>query len=1157
MELPSLPPPQSHYRGNSTGSSSVGTQSDYNHLSASRHTIQSGQSLIQEHQLTRKNLKTLLHVITGELKARGTKTPHIFLPFRSRIDDSKLEMFLINLFPNGILTHHEYYVPLLKKTDEFTLVCSLKYLWCRLPNNEVIGWDVYLEYKRKEKAAGYPRNAFLSIMPKCLSSPAHASIVYDFLDLLISVASNSQYNYLSGRKICKMASLWAFNSLVKSQQSKNHSSSPFYDATIMTDNNFIEGLDSWKQTSSALFHLLLSFLRAMLPDSEQETLKLPKTLQSLLITNAYPPLDNSDSIKSLITIPCVLVRSTKPSKTAFEMLSKVRNTISFDKKDAFVSVENYTILKNIFRKQSTNEIVSTLTEESRRILNRITAEPIQSDFGIYPGWVKPEDSEDNRRQYEYEGIDDDIPLISQINIIDVTLQDYYIWTWLSSLSSDQCVPNKKLFGRSLVVEAGLKGFEKWLIVTEELITPKEYYKKFKTLDFPKVPPKKVHPDTSSDLDSNTSGDERHAHSKNAVKRIPTDYKYSSLLPELPPADKRSPAKSNPEDDYDWNGMLPAINFTEDDYKIEVPGMERLSYDFEAKNNISSRKPQAREQSQGQYGHHQAHQYDTQHGHQHGHQQGFHPAHSVAKPLPSPSNEREASPPIPPKSHGRPPPPAILPNESTSPQRHQNDSNALPSQPTQYLAPNQNSTSPIRTSTHTQYYSPENRHSQNEPIVENLNYENEAERKHLSQEQVRGEDLNGKHYIPGSAVEPKYEKEPTVEKYIPSASMGDTSHRGRKHDEKPPVNGVHDHSLSPSRGKDLSPEELAAKKERRRKRREKKKREEAQEASRRADQEGYVIQEEGKLSTRSTSPKDKESRRREREEKREKRDLREKEKMLARERERIKELPPISPKPNELVSKQAGQVAASPDLQQAPFPVPSGNSHLPPPSQYPNGRPNGAPHPAYPQPNGYGYPPAQGYPTGYPAGYPANYGRPPNSSSPTLAPPSASPVSNRTHSPVDRNQSPQDPRGKASPIPGHHPANPVPPPGTQHPNGHPPQNGAAGPHSAYTSPQQANPAAFPQYPGYPPQGYMYPPPQGYYPPPMGYPPMGYPPMGYPPMGYPMGYPMPQPPKSPEKKEKPSSTDVAMRNMPQGHKFNKNKQPNKVGLRNAFNQGGFGI
>ncbi|SGZ53839.1 CIC11C00000004746 [Sungouiella intermedia] len=297
-------------------------------------------------QLTRKKLQVLLHLITADLKTRGTKTPHVFLPFRSRVDDSKLEQFLQSVFPGGKLidmSKTSLVKLLLKSFDEFTLICGLKYLWCRLPNNEVVGWNVYLEFKRRERDAGYPKDAFLTLMPKCLSSSSHASIVYDFLDLMIGIATNSQYNHLSGRKIAKMASVWAFNSTP-------HSSSAFYDATATRENSFMDGLSTWELTCNGLFHLLLAFLRAMLPDTESDTLKLPKTLQSLLVTNSYPPPDKLPSMKSVITIPCVQIRSTKRCADPYELISKVRQNLRFDKKDKFISIENYTILKNISKR---------------------------------------------------------------------------------------------------------------------------------------------------------------------------------------------------------------------------------------------------------------------------------------------------------------------------------------------------------------------------------------------------------------------------------------------------------------------------------------------------------------------------------------------------------------------------------------------------------------------------------------------------------------------------------------------------------------------------------------------------------------------------------------------------------------------------------------
>lgn len=107
--------------------------------------------------------------------------------------------------------------------------------------------------------------------------------------------------------------MWAFNC------KKHFLNSPFFDATEDNfETNFIEGIESWKKSTNALFHLVLAFLRSMLPETNSETLKIPKTLQSLLVTTQYPPSTQNESDRGLlrnsITIPCVCVTTTQPSK---------------------------------------------------------------------------------------------------------------------------------------------------------------------------------------------------------------------------------------------------------------------------------------------------------------------------------------------------------------------------------------------------------------------------------------------------------------------------------------------------------------------------------------------------------------------------------------------------------------------------------------------------------------------------------------------------------------------------------------------------------------------------------------------------------------------------------------------------------------------------
>lgn len=1075
LELPSLPP----------------ANQSRTHALPHQHQARPGShgSAVRDHQFTRKNLKAILHLITAELKARGTKTPHIFLPFRSRIDDTKLEHFMNEIFPQGVLlaSQHEL-AAVVKHTDEFTLVCLLKYMWSRLPNNEVIGWDVYLEYKRKEQKAGYPRNAFLSIMPKCLSSPAHASIVYDFLDILISVSSNSQYNFLSGRKIAKMASIWAFNSASRSQTAKTQLLSPFYDATIEHDNNFMDGLAAWKETSGALFHLLLSFLRAMLPDNQKETLKLPKTLQSMLVTNSYPPNEDSDSLKALITIPCVVVRTTAPSKTPLELLSKVRNTISFDKKDEFVSVENYTILKNIFRKQSTSEIVSTLTEESRRILKRVTAEPIESNFDIYPGWALNDGNTGDK----------DIPLISQIKIIDVTLQDYYIWTWLSSLSSDQCCSNKRLFGRSLVVEAGVKGFEKWLIVTEDMISPREYYKSFQTVGL----------DSEIASKQPLTAEDTHQVSDAATRdHKANSYKFMSLPP--PPV---------PSKDQNGSGMLPEINFRSEDYSIDFlsdPAYS-LSNDFQERAVILN-LPTLGYLSPV-----------------------INDVFTNAQPITQPKL----------RSHSRPPPPPIV-TEHASPLTLK----LLPTNTSPYLTPGERSPhSPNRLSTLTAYYSPENlqEHSYMAAHILETNIERPQ---HEQSYDKHSRDIEQKDY--------DYEIN-VLDQYVPNTTNGGS-----------PV------TSSPVIA-DLSPEELEARKERKRRRREKKKIEEARST------EGLSPSEDIEHS-KSPKLRDKEARNREREARRERRERREREGA----EKRLQEIE--APNATQAFASADHGLSSLPPSEQ-PQVVITEKTHLPPPPQSGAQSPRATPDSAQSRHS----PPVDGVSATYskvasthhlhptqaahqhdPRNLSVPRGQqlpnPPPSlrnamptGSPSMDPrsqfvPSTSAYPSPLQSPNPAPSQPY-PYTNRQPSPHHqHPPNgqylqpfsqsmqqlpqPVPPQqGTHHPLPYP--SALVVPHAQGHSPnpQQPHPYLYPGAPPPPSGGYYYPP-QPYYP---GQYPYGPPPMGYPPMGYvaPVAYPA-------EKKDKQTMSDFAMKNMPPGNRFNKNKQPNKVGLRNALNLGGYGI
>lgn len=165
------------------------------------------------HQFSREKVKGVIHVITAELKEKGPDVEFLMIPFRPEQTNDKLLTLLNQLFPlgNGQPVNEKKQLRIVSKADVWTLFQCLKYIWCRLPNSEIIGWKSYLEFKFREEDKKFPRKSFLEIMPQCLASPNHASIVYDFFDLIISISSNSRVNKMSARKISKMCAIWAFS----------------------------------------------------------------------------------------------------------------------------------------------------------------------------------------------------------------------------------------------------------------------------------------------------------------------------------------------------------------------------------------------------------------------------------------------------------------------------------------------------------------------------------------------------------------------------------------------------------------------------------------------------------------------------------------------------------------------------------------------------------------------------------------------------------------------------------------------------------------------------------------------------------------------------------------------------------------------------------
>jgi hypothetical protein len=390
------------------------------------------------HEFARNDVRELIHCITQELKLKGSKTQLVLLAFRPKISDTKLSEFLAQVIPNGSVPANLNVIEhVVKNTDEYTLVTALKYLWARLPRNAIIGWEAYETFKRIEVRDNYPKKAFLEYMPQCLSSPSHASIVYDFLDLIVAFASNSKDNQLSGRKIAKMCGIWAFDG------------SP--DRCTRRTNTFADGLRDWLPAADAMFHLLLSFLRSMLPDDYSTKLQLPRTLQALLASNSYPPPpDLTYASTTVVSVPLVTIRSNALSNSPVEMLNKIPKVLTFDNPDIFQAKEDFALLKSLCK--TDDNILNKLSSESRRIVQALCRRPI--DTNLKPNWPEVRTSANSK------------PIEQEVQVSRTSIDDYFIWTWLASISFEETNVKKKIFGRSLIMEVVFDGFKKWIIVEE-------------------------------------------------------------------------------------------------------------------------------------------------------------------------------------------------------------------------------------------------------------------------------------------------------------------------------------------------------------------------------------------------------------------------------------------------------------------------------------------------------------------------------------------------------------------------------------------------------------------------------------------------------------------------------------------------------------------
>lgn len=400
-------------------------------------------------------------------------------------------------------------------------------------------------FKEDEKRAGMKHDAFNSLIPKCVESPEHEDIISNFFLLLVSLAAAEKRNGLNGHKLARLAGAWAFELVSPKKEAPS---------------NFADGLSCWSVAAEACYHLFLAFLRTMYPlPGENRVVTLPKSLESLLLKEQYPPKPLYKS--RLITVPKITLSVGRLSANPFVLLQRVAKTIQFENPEKFSSEDDFSTLYFLF--SDINEIENRMSPESKRILEEISKE--NTIFSDHPlkikdtiklpydvraktwskfynhAYIDPVTGEPHRplTNYVYEDHQREMILQSSLpkaeraplpypdsptlssgkdkpirigtwnevlhyyakstedkryqtlenwnkqrqistdslatcTLSNIAIDDFFVWVWISSLSSEQTEVSKAVFGRSVVVELQLDNGEagrRWVVV-EEILHPK-------------------------------------------------------------------------------------------------------------------------------------------------------------------------------------------------------------------------------------------------------------------------------------------------------------------------------------------------------------------------------------------------------------------------------------------------------------------------------------------------------------------------------------------------------------------------------------------------------------------------------------------------------------------------------------------------------------
>ncbi|KAJ5161155.1 hypothetical protein N7492_006547 [Penicillium capsulatum] len=488
----------------------------------------------QRTEVAPEEVQELVRGCAHELKARALDVPFLLLPFRPTSDPSAARTFIRNYFnqsfDKGAPVDGDVLAQELRLTEPMVLCSVMKWCWSRLPGG-IVTWEAYELFKVGEQAvdSDLARDAFSTFIPISVDSDARTKIIFDFFDLLASIAAHGKSNGLGGRKLSRYAGWWAFE----------HGD---------TGNGFEASYKNWAAAADATSHLFFAYLRSLSPDMPRGVTgisALPISLQTLVEATEYPP--ETPTLLQVTTTKVVMIVDTV-SPTPFALLRRAKNFEYRDDHWHLQEFANYEdpvkcltdeclrVLKCI---SSTNESNVSSSKQSTSLRDaswsrfedigfggsidsdhedeenkapatsavmdssasmRTAPQSQGGDLGrpTTPSWAdflssgfsdetnlkdpvgplllppdkvlppiaatRGQSSQSHKRTLDSESALEPAELAS-INTLD--MDDSFWWVWITSLSGDEPISRKAVFGRCALLETVIRD-TKWLVLEEQV-----------------------------------------------------------------------------------------------------------------------------------------------------------------------------------------------------------------------------------------------------------------------------------------------------------------------------------------------------------------------------------------------------------------------------------------------------------------------------------------------------------------------------------------------------------------------------------------------------------------------------------------------------------------------------------------------------------------